>query len=123
MKYCPYCGAALPDAAVSFCGECGNSLPSQKERSEPNTEKTKQKQQKKKPAHSHKKVYRPLHSPPPDNSHEVMDDYDGYYDDILPMDEDRQREGLDSLILHKIIILLCGLAVVIGLCVALMYLL
>ena len=25
MKYCPYCGAALPDSAVSFCPECGKS--------------------------------------------------------------------------------------------------
>lgn len=27
MKYCPYCGASLPDSAVSFCPECGKSLP------------------------------------------------------------------------------------------------
>lgn len=123
MKYCPYCGADLPAAAVSFCSECGNSLPFKKERSEPNTEKAEKKQKMKKPNHSHKKVHRPLHSHPPDNGNEKIDDYDGYYDDILPMDEDRQREGLDPLILRKIIILLCGLAVVIGLCVVLMYLL
>ena len=27
MKYCPYCGANLPDGAVSFCPECGENLP------------------------------------------------------------------------------------------------
>lgn len=26
MKYCPYCGADLPDRAVSFCAECGKRL-------------------------------------------------------------------------------------------------
>ena len=27
MKYCPYCGAVLPDGAPSFCPECGEPLP------------------------------------------------------------------------------------------------
>ena len=27
MKYCPYCGADIPDDAVSFCAECGKALP------------------------------------------------------------------------------------------------
>ena len=27
MKYCPYCGADIPDGAVSFCAECGKALP------------------------------------------------------------------------------------------------
>ena len=30
MKYCPYCGADLPDGAVTFCMECGNALPDEK---------------------------------------------------------------------------------------------
>lgn len=34
MKYCPYCGANLPDGAVSFCPECGENLPNMTEERE-----------------------------------------------------------------------------------------
>ena len=26
MKYCPFCGAVLPDEKISFCLECGEKL-------------------------------------------------------------------------------------------------
>ena len=26
MKYCPFCGAVLPDEKISFCLECGENL-------------------------------------------------------------------------------------------------
>ena len=32
MKYCPYCGADIPDGAVSFCAECGKALPAKQEK-------------------------------------------------------------------------------------------
>ena len=32
MKYCPYCGADIPDGTVSFCAECGKVLPAKKEK-------------------------------------------------------------------------------------------
>ena len=37
MKYCPYCGADIPDGAVSFCAECGKALPVKKEKPEKST--------------------------------------------------------------------------------------
>lgn len=37
MKYCPYCGADIPDGAVSFCAECGKVLPAKKEKTERST--------------------------------------------------------------------------------------
>ena len=37
MKYCPYCGADIPDGAVSFCAECGKALPAKKEKPENST--------------------------------------------------------------------------------------
>ena len=37
MKYCPYCGADIPDDAVSFCAECGKALPAKKEKTEKST--------------------------------------------------------------------------------------
>lgn len=43
MKYCPYCGADIPDGAVSFCAECGKALPAKQE-------KTKQSKPAKKPS-------------------------------------------------------------------------
>ena len=76
MKYCPYCGAALPDSAVSFCPECGKSMPESTSGTtmpdKPVKEKKSRKNAKK------KKVTPPRRSktePPPE------DDYDGYYDD------------------------------------------
>lgn len=126
MKYCPYCGADLPDGAVSFCVECGNALPDKKKKEEPTTEK-------KKPAKKRfgtKKCSRRPSKPPrhmekvtAEKNFAKEDDYDGYYDDVLPVDEGRQREGIDRSMVKKIAILIGGLAVVIGICVAIMYLL
>lgn len=51
------------------------------------------------------------------------DDYDGYYEDILPMDIEREEEGIDRSIVKKVAVLIGGLVFIIGICVALMYLL
>lgn len=126
MKYCPYCGADLPDGAVSFCVECGNALPGEKKKEEPTTEK---KKPAKKRSRTKKRSRRPAKPPrhmekvAVEKEPEKEDDYDGYYDDVLPVDEGRQREGIDRSMVKKIAILIGGLAVVIGICVAIMYLL
>ena len=119
MKYCPYCGADLIEDAVSFCAECGKQLPAgkvQKEKPKENPEiKKASKKKKKKPV---KKV---------DSSIEVEtvvdDGYDGYYDDIRPVDEGHEREGIDKELIKKIAIIISVLFVVIAACVALMYVL
>lgn len=46
MKYCPYCGADLPDGAISFCAEGGKTLP---ERTEQASAKKAVKSEKKRP--------------------------------------------------------------------------
>lgn len=126
MKYCPYCGADLPDGAVSFCVECGNALPGEKKKEEPIAEK---KKSTKKRSGTKKRSRRPSKSPrhmekvTAEKESAKEDDYDGYYDDILPVDEGRQREGIDRSMVKKIAILIGGLAVVIGICVVIMYLL
>ena len=51
------------------------------------------------------------------------DDYDGYYDDILPADEGHDSEGLDGELVKKIVLLFVAVFFIIGLCVALMYVL
>ena len=57
MKYCPYCGADIPDGAVSFCAECGKALPVKKEKPEKSTPVKKSSAGKKK---KHKKEREPF---------------------------------------------------------------
>ena len=119
MKYCPYCGADLIEDAVSFCAECGKQLPASKAQKEkpkekPEIKKT-SKKKKKKPV---KKAESSI-----DVETVVDDGYDGYYDDIRPVDEGHEREGMDKELIKKIAIIIGVLFVVIVACVALMYVL
>ena len=84
MKYCPYCGADIIDGAVSFCVECGKELPVRKqkenqetipERKPPGTKKKKSKKKKQTPISDAE-----LRS-------EYDEGYDGYYEDLLPVDD------------------------------------
>ena len=117
MKYCPYCGADLIEDAVSFCAECGKQLPAGKAQKEKPKDKPEIKKATKK-KNSAKK---------PESSIEVEtvvdDGYDGYYDDIHPIDEGHEREGVDKELVKKIAIIIGALFVVIAACVALMYVL
>ena len=119
MKYCPYCGADLIEDGVSFCAECGKQLPAGKTQKENPKEKPEinkaSKKKKKKPV---KKVESSI------EEEAVVDDgYDGYYDDIRPIDEGHEREGVDKELIKKIAIIIGVLFVVIAACVALMYVL
>lgn len=119
MKYCPYCGAELIEDAVSFCAECGKQLPVGKTQKENPKEKSEikraSKKKKKKPI---KKAESSIEAEP------VVDDgYDGYYDDIRPIDEGHEREGVDKELVKKIVTIIAVLFVVIIACVALMYVL
>ena len=51
------------------------------------------------------------------------DDYDGYYDDVLPIDEGRFNEGLDKGLIKKILYIIITVLLVVGACVMMMYLL
>ena len=124
MKYCPYCGTALWSGAVSFCSECGNALPGEKKNDvQPDVKKRKPAKKKARPKKRGRKVSKPAQKAFVKETEKVNDDYDGYYDDILPADEGRQLEGIDQSIVKNIAILISCLVVVIGICVALMYLL
>ena len=114
MNFCPYCGADLVEDGVSFCVECGKQLPAGKTQKEKPKDKPEIKKATKK-KNSAKK---------PESSIEVetvMDD--GYYDDIHPIDEGHEREGVDKELVKKIAIIIGALFVVIAACVALMYIL
>ena len=119
MKFCPYCGADLIEDGVSFCVECGKQLPAGKTQKEnakdkPEIKKGSQKKKKKRA----KKLESSI------EVETVVDDgYDGYYDDIHPIDEGHEREGVDKALVKKIAIIIGALFVVIAACVALMYVL
>lgn len=141
MKYCPFCGAYLLSPEVSFCAECGKQLPAgnapQTEPEDRPTPVENQRNPKKKsapvrPKREPKKKARPsIEGAPteklssqsggePPSDPQPEDDYDGYYNDVEPMDAGDARPGLDREMIKKLSFLLVGALLVIGLCVVLM---
>lgn len=153
MKYCPYCGTVLVDGAVSFCAECGKALPvsekneeileksnqsEQQGKSKPQQEiqhekesRRRKKEEKEVDMSGEKKIRQPepLQRPkqqsesPAVTSSVPEDDYDGYYDDILPADEGRYSEGIDRGLVKKIVLIIGMVLLIVGACVMMMYLL
>lgn len=138
MKFCPYCGADLVDGTVSFCPECGkklNTTPNaaqdepKKETpasNEPPTEKPGKKKKVKKQTKKakQKKQRKSKNEELPEIMGEAVDDgYDGYYNDVLPPDTDRVKDGMDKELVKKIVALGIGVTVIILMCVALLYVL
>lgn len=125
MKYCPYCGAGFSDGTVSFCTECGKKLPEEKTvppeaKEQSNKVAKKQKKEKHKKDAKKKKPEKEI----PEVMGEAVDDgYDGYYNDVLPPDTDRVKDGLDKELVKKIVALCIGVTVIILMCVALLYIL
>ena len=130
MKYCPYCGAGFSDGTVSFCTECGKKLPEEKtvppeakEQSKKVAKKQKRKKEKKEKHKKHAKKKKPEKEIPEVMGEAVDDGYDGYYNDVLPPDTDRVKDGLDKELVKKIVALCIGVTVIILMCVALLYIL
>lgn len=56
--------------------------------------------------------------------HSHLDEgYDGYYDDVLPVDQGRISEGIDKELIKKIVILIVIVLLIVTLCVTMMYVL
>jgi uncharacterized Zn finger protein (UPF0148 family) len=130
MKYCPYCGAGFSDGTVSFCTECGKKLPEEKtvppeakEQSKKVAKKQKRKKEKKEKHKKDAKKKKPEKEIPEVMGEAVEDGYDGYYNDVLPPDTDRVKDGLDEELVKKIVALCIGVTVIILMCVALLYIL
>lgn len=130
MKYCPYCGAGFSDGTVSFCSECGKKLPEEKtvppEAKEQSKKLAKKQKRKKEKKEKDKKDTKKKKAPKeiPEVMGEAVDDgYDGYYNDVLPPDTDRVKDGLDKELIKKIVALCIGVTVIILMCVALLYIL
>ena len=149
MKYCPNCGASLTGGAVPFCAECGKRLPvarsaqsMRRETAKPTTAPRSQartntkKQNATKPAPS--KPVPQKRIPKPDKcatcpylamyadsvrklEPDLLDDgYDGYYDDVTPIDDGRIPEQKDPELLKRIILIAGGALAIIILSVILM---
>lgn len=136
MKYCPYCGADLLKENAAFCVECGKQLsvspqtiPENNQsvkKDEPDGSKATRCAKKKPKEKGAKKEKRKKKAEPPipEIMGEAVDDgYDGYYNDVLPPDLDRVKEGLDKELIKKIVVLGIAVICIIGICVAMMYLL
>ena len=119
MKFCPYCGAELPDETIAFCAECGKALPEKEQQSE-QEEKTppKKKKKPKKTAKKKKQAAAPAEPETP-----VDDGYDGYYDDVLPEDINAVGQGIDKQLVKKVAALGISAMLIIAACVAIMYML
>ena len=118
MKFCPFCGASVLDDTVSFCSECGKSLSISAKQTEEKGSDT--------PPHLKKKKPKNSNPEPPEPSEEVTkaeDGYDGYYDDIVPTDTGKPREGIDWVLMKKIGLIGAAVVIIICLCIAAMYLL
>ena len=109
MKYCPFCGAERLPGALSFCPECGEALPVPQASVQGSAAPTQEKRRKR----SQKSQTAPEADP----------NYDGYYDDVEPIDADREREGMDTRLIGKVALVCLGVALVIGGCVAVLFLL
>jgi hypothetical protein len=124
MKFCPYCGVVLTDNAAPFCAECGQELPTG---NAPQTESKRQKSARTQPG-------KPSKVPKPKKQQKcrkktsqtetvpILDDgYDGYYDDIMPDDNGKVKEGLEAGLVKRIILVAVGVLVIIALAVLAMY--
>lgn len=121
MKKCPRCGADLTDGTTSFCPVCGKETENFEDRIE--TPKSKKKGSIKKKNKSKRKQESKTENIPEVMGEPVDDGYDGYYDDVLPPDQDRISEGLDKELIKNIVTLGIGFVVIVGLCIALLYVL
>ena len=122
MKYCPYCGAEILSGAFSFCPECGGSL-SVLEESQTSAEAPPAQKQGKEPRPRKPRKSKHPKEEKPRRTFALPPDYDGYYEDVQPIDADRQREGVDTRLILRVVLLVAGVALVIGGCVVALFLL
>lgn len=119
VRYCPYCGVGLTDETYTFCLECGKQIPDK----EGAVEDIKTLHEKEKSGKNRKSIRRKREreSMEREKSEVLEDGYDGYYDDILPVDEGKIKQGIDKDMLKRIVGLVIGVFITICACVAIMY--
>lgn len=132
MKYCPYCGTDLAKEDAAFCMECGKQLSVKEEKpgpeqapapTKPKKSTQAKKKREKKSKQPKEKRKRKTEALPEVVGEPVDDGYDGYYNDVLPPDLDREKEGLDKELIKKIVALCVSVVFIIGICIVMMYVL
>ena len=145
MKSFHYCGAAIVGGAVPFYAECGKPLPRRAEvslfaqklqSSTANPRSTDRRPSKKKQSspsakcreskpkleRSHKKKAQKQSETLPE-SDPCDENYDGYYNDIEPIDRDRTRDHMDSKLVKRIVIMTASAFFIVILAIVVMSLL
>lgn len=131
MNYCPYCGAELLNKELPFCCECGKGLgvdaqvkePTGQERNRPKTGGMSSDSSCRQPIlFRNKKRSKASTTQTEDNVKKTDDGYDGYYDDILPVDLGAQKEEGNGELLKKIAVVIIGVILIIALCLTMLYL-
>ena len=145
VSFCAECGKALPVSKKKEEIPEKSNQAEQRGKSEPQQdiqhEKKSRRRQKREPLSEkgvkeadmlgEKKVRQPESLQRPNQQSESPaftnsmpeDDYDGYYDDIVPVDEGRFNEGLDKELVKKILYIIVTVLLIVGACVMMMYLL
>jgi len=118
MKYCPYCGVAQTGGAVSYCEECGYEIkPLENETPvEPGLIRKTKRTKKKSKSRLRKHVREPV-------AELIVDEYNGYYDDVQPIDSGRIHDRMDPELIKRVIIIAAGAVLIIILSVLLVFLL
>lgn len=115
-------GATLPGLDNNWektAPQTSNPEPGARDRGQVKKQKKKKpdKRSKKKPTSPHKAV---------ESEHDIPaedDGYDGYYDDVCPVDNTHESEGLDPELIKRICMVAGGTVLIIGMAIALMLLL
>lgn len=142
MRFCPYCGAELLKEGAAFCVECGARINTpegeressrRKQESSRNRKSEHPRQKRTRPAEGKRKEEpekrrqqrksdnRDKRRPVRRYKLDQVDDYDGYYDDIIPSDKGNRREEIDRNLIKKIGGLILGVLIIVTLCLIMMY--
>lgn len=122
MKYCPYCGASLLGSAVSYCAECGKALPQKKAGQQRRVSDKAPSRHTHRPSNN-RLVNRPRPKSGASVNKRLDDHYDGYYDDVPPVDAGWEKDRVDTGLVKRVILLVLGALSMISLAILMMTLL
>ena len=117
MKYCPYCGTEITDSTVSFCAECGEKLENLQD-TQPKKERKRRFFKKRADRGVKTEEKAPVEEHPDEQAEVQENDYDGYYDDIVPQDSNMIQQTVDKDLIKRLVMVGAGFITVIGVCIA-----
>lgn len=117
MKYCPYCGTEISDSTVSFCAECGEKLEILQD-TQPKKERKRRFFKKRADRGVKTEEKAPVEEQNDEQAEVQENDYDGYYDDIVPQDSNMIQQTVDKDLIKRLVMVGAGFITVIGICIA-----